>query len=78
MRTIKEECVERIILFGERSLRYALENFIAHYHEERNHQGLENRIPFPAPVSHIGSRRGPVGCRERLGGLLKSYSRSAA
>lgn len=78
LRTLKEECVERIILVGERSLRYALEIVIAHVHEERNPQGLETRIPFPASVSHLGSRIGPVGCRERLGGLLKSYLRSAA
>jgi transposase len=78
VRTAKEEGVERLILFGERSLRHVLENFIAHYHQERNHQGLENRIPFPAPGSNIGSQIGPIHCHERLGGLLKFYSRRAA
>ena len=78
VRTAKEECVERLILFGERSLRHVLENFIDHYHQERNHQGLENRIPCPAPNSNIGSQIGPIRSQERLGGLLKFYSRRVA
>jgi hypothetical protein len=42
--TIKESCLERLILFGESSLRAAIQNFVAHYHNERNHQGLSNRV----------------------------------
>ena len=77
VRTAKEEGVERLILFGERSLRHVLENFVDHYHQERNHQGLENRIPFPASDSNIGSQIGSIHCHERLGGLMKFYSRRA-
>ena len=44
VRTIKESCLERMILFGEESLRTAMHNFVAHYHTERNHQGLANRL----------------------------------
>ena len=43
-RSIKSECLDRLILFGERSLRYAIESCLAHYHDERPHQGLDNRL----------------------------------
>jgi Integrase core domain len=46
VRSIKEGCLERLILFGESSLRSAVQNFVAHYHSERNHQGLSNRLIF--------------------------------
>ena len=77
MRSVKEECLSRLILFGESSLRRALQQYIVHYHEERNHQGKDNRILFP---SRPEARRnmGAVRCRERLGGLLKYYEREAA
>jgi hypothetical protein len=70
VRSVKEECLSRLILFGESSLRRALQQYIVHYHEERNHQGKDNRILFP---SRLEARRnmGAVRCRERLGGLLK-------
>jgi len=42
VRTIKETCLERLILFGEGALRKAVSEFLMHYHHERNHQGLEN------------------------------------
>ena len=47
VRTIKESCLERLILFGEQSLRRAIEEFVVHYHHERNHQGLDNELIFP-------------------------------
>jgi putative transposase len=77
VRSVKEECLSRLILFGESSLRRALQRYIVHYHEERNHQGKDNRILFP---SRPEPRRkmGAVRCRERLGGLLKYYEREAA
>jgi site-specific recombinase XerD len=77
VRSVKEECLSRLILFGESSLRRALQQYIVHYHEERNHQGKDNRILFP---SQTEARRnmGAVRCRERLGGLLKYYEREAA
>ena len=77
VRSVKEECLSRLILFGESSLRRALQQYIVHYHEERNHQGKGNRILFP---SRAEARRsmGAVRCRERLGGLLKYYEREAA
>ena|SRR5215469_3836383 len=77
VRSVKEECLAKLILFGESSLRRALQQYLLHYHEERNHQGKGNQILFP---SQTETRRdmGAVRCRERLGGLLKYYEREAA
>ena len=77
VRSVKEECLSRLILFGEPSLRRALQQYIEHYHGERNHQGKDNRILFPSRPE-AGGNMGAVRCRERLGGLLKYYEREAA
>jgi hypothetical protein len=59
VRSVKEECLSHLILFGERSLRKALIQFQEHYHEERNHQGKSNVLLFPAPARlEPGRRRG--------------------
>jgi putative transposase len=76
VRSVKEECLSRLILFGESSLRRALQQYMEHYHGERNHQGKDNRILFPSPEAR--GNTGDVRCRERLGGLLKYYDREAA
>ena len=60
VRSVKEECLSRLILFGESSLRRALQQYIVHYHAERNHQGKDNRILFP-------SRRRREGTWEQCG-----------
>jgi hypothetical protein len=78
VRSVKEECLSKLILFGESSLRRALQQYVMHYHEERNHQGKENRILFPVETEGTRKRKGAVQCRERLGGLLKYYERKAA
>ena len=66
----------RMIFFGERSLRNAVHAFCEHYHHERNHQGLNNRLIDPGV--EVGRREGGVVCRERLGGMLRYYYRRAA
>jgi len=76
VRSVKEECLSKLILFGERSLRRALTEYVAHFHAERNHQGKGNVLLFP-PVA-VRHRAGTVRCRERLGGLLRYYDRDAA
>jgi hypothetical protein len=76
VRSVKEECLSKIILFGERSLRRALGEYLEHYHAERNHQGRGNVLLFPRGTNIC--RDGPVRCRERLGGLLRYYHREAA
>jgi putative transposase len=78
IRSVKTEMISKMILFGEGSLRYCLENYLSHYHTERNHQGRGNVILFPAPADRIGESSGQIHTRERLGGLLKFYHREAA
>ena len=78
MRTVKEECLSKLILFGEASLRRALTQFQEHYHSERNHQGKGNVLLFPHGEELPKSRRSSIECSERLGGLLKYYHRRAA
>ncbi len=76
VRSIKDECLDRLILFGEASLRRVLREYVAHYHAERNHQGVGNRLL--EPCSMVSSTDGPIECRERLGGMLKFCYREAA
>lgn len=75
VRSVKEECLSKLVLFGERSLQYALTEFVAHYHSERNHQGKANSLLFPSPVRSMP--RQSIRRRERLGGLLRYYCRAA-
>jgi transposase InsO family protein len=75
VRSIKESCLERMILFGEGSLRKTVREFVAHYHAERNHQGIGNILIVPD--RNLVSRNGPVRCRSRLGGMLNYYDRAA-
>ena len=76
VRSIKDECLNRMILFGERSLRKATREYVAHYHRERNHQGLDNRLI--EPIDQIDSASNAVECAQRLGGMLRFYHRAAA
>lgn len=76
MRSMKSEYLNKMIFFGEKSLWPALKEFAEHYHTERNHQGFENNIiDFQGETD---STSGPVQCRERLGGMLNYYYRTAA
>ena len=77
VRSVKEECLSRLILFGEAALHHTLHEYMAHYQQERNHQGKGNVLLFP-PSGHDTERAGPLRCRERLGGLLKYYTCEAA
>jgi len=77
VRAVKDECLSRLILFGEASLWHALHEYVEHYHHERNHQGRGNIILFPSSRQAQG-REDRIRCCERLGGLLKSYDREAA
>ena len=76
VRSIKEECLSRIIFFGQASLRHAVKHFMAHYHAERNHQGLGNRLL--QPISATAPLNRPVKQCQRLGGMLNYYYREAA
>jgi transposase InsO family protein len=77
VRSVKEEALSHLILFGERALQYALIEYVAHFHQERPHQGKGNVVLMPA-LRQSGAYPAPLHCRERLGGLLKYYYRQAA
>jgi transposase InsO family protein len=76
VKSIKTECVEQFVLFGEDALRHVIREYLAHYHAERNHQGIANVIPFPD--RRLETREGTIVKTERLGGLLNFYHRRAA
>jgi putative transposase len=73
VRSIKEECLSRLILFGEAHLRRVIDEYLLHFNHERNHQGLGNELVDGRAVAGTG----PIECSERLGGLLKFYRRAA-
>src|SRR5215510_14022131 len=77
VRSVKEECLSRLILFGEAWLCHALTQYGEHVHHERKHPGKGNVLLFPR-VRHDGKGQGPIQGRERLGGLLKYDEREAA
>ena len=75
VRSVREECLNRVIPLGERHLRWTLAEYFAHYHGERNHQGLKNELIDRSPQQRDS---GPVRRRQRVGGLLSYYYRAAA
>jgi transposase InsO family protein len=75
-RSLRQECLERLIFFGEESLRRAIHAYVGHFLSERNHQGLANQLIEPGP--EVGCTSGVVQCREHLGGILRYYHRQAA
>lgn len=82
--SIKSECLDHFIVFGEKHLNYLVAEWLAHYHDERPHQGKENELLGAAQTEANGKPpSGPFAlrdllCRQRLGGLLKHYYRRAA
>jgi putative transposase len=76
VRSIKEEALHCMLMLGERSLHYVIQQYLAHYHTERNHQGLDNQLI--TQEGDVGGHTGPVVRRERLGGLFSYYYREAA
>ena len=75
VRSIKSECLAQVIPIGEGHLRRVVREYVEHYHGERNHQGIGNRL-IASPTSEL-RRAGSIECRERLGGLLRFYRRAA-
>ena len=78
VKSVKDECLSKLILFGEKSLRRALCEYLIHFHVERNHQGKGNVLLFPTATQAKNRVDGSVACKESLGGLLKYYHRDAA
>ena len=76
VRSIKDACLNRMIFIGQASSRGAVDEYVEHYHRERNHQGLDNRlIQLPTAVT---ADPDPIRCHARLGGTLNFYYREAA
>ena len=76
VRSIKEEALDQMMMLGEPSLAYAIQQYLVHYHTERNHQGLANQLIAPEPG--LGNPSGQVRRRDRLSGLLRYYYRDVA
>jgi putative transposase len=76
MLSLKRECLDRMVFFGQESLRRATREYLEHYHRERNHQALEGQIIVPG--QEVGRLAGRIECNERLGGMLRYYYRQAA
>jgi transposase InsO family protein len=75
VRSIKDECLDRMIFVGQGSLRRAVAEYMTHYHAERNHQGLDNRLITPKAIA---AKDGAILRHARLGGMLNFYYRTAA
>ena len=80
MLSLKSECLDKLVPLGDRHLRFAISEFVEHYHRERNHQGLDNRLitPIIVPANDNADLAALIERRERLGGLLSYYYRAAA
>jgi len=79
VKTVRTECQDHFVIFGERHLRHLLSEFTGHYLTERYHQGIGSQIIRPrASPSNDHTTLGAIGCRSRLGGLLNHYGREAA
>jgi putative transposase len=79
VKTVRTECLNHFVIFGERHLRHLVNEFLGHYLTERYHQGIGSQIirPKPSP-SNDNATLSAIGCRSRLGGLLNCYCRDAA
>ena len=82
IQSIQQECLDYFVVFGRRHMDYLCGELVEHYHAERPHQGLDNDLLKPKCRQR---KRQPdlipladIGCRTRLGGLLKHYHRKAA
>jgi Integrase core domain len=79
VKTVRSECLDHFVIFGERHLRHLVTEFVAHYLTERYHQGIGSQIikPQPSP-SNDNASLDAIAWRPRLGGLLNYYCREAA
>ncbi len=75
IRSVRQECLDHLLIVGEAHLRHVLRAYVAYYNQARPHQGLDQRTPIP-PTEPAGE--GAIRHRELLGGLLREYYREAA
>ena len=78
VKSIKFECLNHFVFFGERHLRYVINEYMQHYLEERFHQGFDGQLVKPLTAANSDKSGGAIQCRQRLGGLLGYYHRAAA
>jgi putative transposase len=78
IQSIQVECLDHFLVFGEKHFDYLVREYVEHYHAERPHQGLDNRVVIGEPPPALPDSNNEIKCRHRLGGLLKHYYRSAA
>jgi hypothetical protein len=79
VKTVRAQCLEHFVIFGQRHLQHLLHEFVAHYLTERFHQGLGGRLVTPRPrPGNDNAKCGAIQCRSRLGGLLNYYHREVA
>ena len=71
VRSVREECLDRLIILNERHLRRVLQEYTTYYNERRPHQSLEQDSPLGL---ESGSVQGPIRCRNVLGGIIRDYS----
>ena len=74
VKSIRSECLDKMIFLGEGHLRSTITQYLIHYHQERNHQSLDNQLIDPDDLNPVG----PIRRRKRIGGLLNYYYREAA
>jgi hypothetical protein len=75
VRSIKEECLSRLIFLREKHLRTTISLYVDHYRRQRNHQGVENKLIEPPAFF---PKAGRIRCEKKLGGMLNHYYREAA
>ena len=75
VRSVREECLDHLLIVNETHLRHVLATYVTHYNQARPHQGLEQQTPVPCAPS---ARAGPLRRRDVLGGLIHEYDREAA
>jgi putative transposase len=78
VKTIKYECLNQFVIFGERHLRHLIKEFVEHYMTERFHQGIGGELIRNVGPTNDNRTDGKVACRSRLGGILNFYHREAA
>jgi putative transposase len=78
VKTVRSECLQHFVIFGERHLRHLLREFVCHYHGERFHQALDGQLIRPPASASNDNGTATIHCRSRLGGLLNYYHREAA
>ena len=74
VRSVREECLDQLLILNEAHLRRVLVEYLTYYNTARPHQGIDQQIPFPSRSSQEGN----IHCRDVLGGIIHDYSRQAA